>query len=336
MFNKIFIEREVSKNEIVKRVLNRFKGATTVEIDNYDDIFSKYKKPYLDKRTNLNLFLARKRGALIKEAPYAYGKKEVPRYYFIHAYNCIYECTYCYLQGYFNSPDLVLFVNHEEILESVNSMLKIHRFKKETPVWFHAGEFSDSLALSHITQEISLYHHFFKKNPDAFLELRTKSINIKEIKKLKPLPNLYISFSLASEERVRAHDLKTPSLKKRLEKIKELYELGHPIGIHLDPIIYNDLFEESYMHMIEEIDSFIPLDKIGYISIGVIRFTKSTYHQVKNNYPKSDYFQSELIKSDDGKIKYPRPMRFWILNKVKEMLIKRGALEAAIYLCMED
>ena len=29
-------------------------------------------------------------------------------------------------------------------------------------IWFHAGEFSDSLALSHLTQEVEVYYDFLK------------------------------------------------------------------------------------------------------------------------------------------------------------------------------
>ena len=48
----------------------------------------------------------RKARQLVKETPAAYGLSGEPHYYFIHSYNCLYECDYCYLQGYFHSPDL--------------------------------------------------------------------------------------------------------------------------------------------------------------------------------------------------------------------------------------
>lgn len=336
MFNKIFIEKDIIENQFAKRITDSFKKSTIIEIDNYYDFFGKVKKPYLQKRDNLNLFIANKKGALLKEAPDAYGLSGEPHFYYVHAYNCIYECSYCYLQGYFNSPDLVLFVNHEEILKAIEEEIVKHTKSSDKGIWFHAGEFSDSLALSHITGELPLYFDLFKKHPNAYLELRTKSANIKEIEKIAPSPNIVTSFSLSPDERIKAHDYKTPGLRARLKAIEKLHNLGHPIGIHLDPIIYTTDLEDSYIQLLDQLNEIIPLKDIEYISVGVVRFTKDVYNQVKMNYPESEYFHSELIKGHDGKIKYPRPMRHWILNKVRHLCIERGANADSVYLCMED
>jgi len=336
MFNKIFVEKDLIEMPYAQSILNTFKKSKVVEIDDYAKFFGSVKKPYLQKRDNLNLFLAKKKGSLLKEAPDAYGLSGEPHYYYVHAYNCIYECSYCYLQGYFNSPDLVLFINHDEILESIQNKIDEHTQSSNKGIWFHAGEFSDSLALSHITKELPDYFELFSKNPNAYLELRTKSANIREIEKLDALPNIITSFSLSPDERIKAHDYKTPGLKARLKAISKLHKLGHPIGIHLDPIIYADDLEESYERMLSELNEILPLSEIEYISVGVVRFTKDVYNQVKMNYPESEYFHSELIKGHDGKIKYPRPMRHWILNRVRHLCIEKGANAKNVYLCMED
>ena len=133
------------------------------------------KKPYLQKRDNLNIFIARKTGDLVKEAPPAYGKGDEKHFYFVHAYNCIYECQYCYLQGYFNSPDLVLFVNYDEIISEMERLAI-----KYPNAWFHAGEFSDSLALSDLTGELPYLHKFAEHHPTVKIELRTKSVNLRK------------------------------------------------------------------------------------------------------------------------------------------------------------
>jgi spore photoproduct lyase len=170
MFKKILIEKSLynaadAKTERAKKIIQFFPKAEVLEIESYENYFNKVFKPYLQKRDNLNLFLAEKKGQLIRKAPPAYGTLNEDHYFFIHAYNCIYECEYCYLQGYFNSPDLVLFLNHEEILQEMTAITQNH--KGDTPLWFHAGEFSDSLALSHITQEIPLYWDFFSQHKNT-------------------------------------------------------------------------------------------------------------------------------------------------------------------------
>ncbi len=335
MFEKIFLEKDLTTNKYAKSILERLKKVPVL-IDTYEDVFQRVKKPYLQKRESLNLFIARKKGDLVKIAPDAYGLSGEPHYYFINAYNCIYECNYCYLQGYFNSPDLVIFVNHEEICADIQTKIDSHLENSDVGIWFHAGEFSDSLALSHITGEIPRYFELFKKNPRAFLELRTKSVNTKTLESLNPLPNVICSFSLSPAKKIKDNDLKTPPLKSRLAAIKKIHKIGHPIAIHLDPIIYSEGIVDDYNNLLSQLNEIIPLRDIEYISVGVVRFTKDVFRQVKQNYPDSEYFYSEMITGHDSKVKYPRPMRHWLLQKIKSLCLKHGATEKSVYLCMED
>jgi spore photoproduct lyase len=333
MFEKIFIESNLIDHPKVKNILARFPNTEAQIINKVEDIFGRVKKPYLQKRETLNLFLGEKKGQLVKVAPNAYGVQGEPHYYFAQAYNCIYECDYCYLQGYFNSPDIVLFLNHEEIGAEMKRIANSHAPIK---TWFHAGEFSDSLALSHLSGELDFYFKLFKDVPEAYLELRTKSINIKELLKQSPLPNIITSFSLSPQKRSKKNDLKTPSTERRLKAIAELNAKNFPMAIHFDPIIYDENIIELYSELIQNLSYSIPLEKIRYISLGVVRFTKDVFHQVQVNYPESDLLHHEFIKSFDNKIRYNRPMRMWILQKIKELLIFNGMTEDQIYFCMEE
>lgn len=332
MFESIFVEEDVYSLDYVQQILKRFPKAQVNKIKSVESIWGRVKKPYLHKRDRLNLFLGVKKGTLIKEAPDAYGTKGDPHYYFIHSYNCIYECQYCYLQGYFNTPDIVLFVNHQDIINEMKQVLQKHPQQK---VWFHAGEFSDSLALSSITKEWSLYWDFFEQHPNALLELRTKSANTKLIEDLPPLSNAITSFSLMPEESSKKFDLKTPSTELRLKAISRLSQHSHPIGIHFDPIIYSENFKQDYKLLLDQLEQSIPLSSIRYFSLGVVRFTKDVFREVQNNYPDSEVVYQEYSKSFDSKIRYPKAMRSWILSGVKEELIKKGVCADKIYLCME-
>jgi spore photoproduct lyase len=334
MFSRIFVEEDVLQLPRTVKIIEHFKSIDHEVIDRIDDYFGRVKKPYLQKRDNLNLYIGKKRGQLVKEAPNAYGFGSDPHYYFIHSYNCIYECEYCYLQGYFNSPDLVFFVNHEEIGTEIKRLsLEVHSDKRP---WFHAGEFSDSLALSHITSDINYYFELFKELPNSFLEFRTKSVNVRDVLKQDPLDNIIISFSLSPKERAEKSDLGCPSTKLRIAAMKKVSEAGHQIAIHLDPIIYDQEFEKNYEELIINMTQEIDLTKVNYISVGVVRFTKDVYRQVGENYPDSDLLAMEFIKTEDGKVRYPRPVRMNILTNVQNMLIKNGFKSNQVYLCMED
>lgn len=333
MFSKIYIEEELKDHPQVKSILERFSSSDNLYIDKVENYFEKVKKPYLQKRQDLNLYLGRKKGQLVKEAPNAYGLSGESHYYFIHAYNCIYECSYCYLQGYFNSPDIVLFLNHQEIMDEMKKVLDEQ--KSSSRVWFHAGEFSDSLALSHLTGELPQYHDFCKKNPRAFIELRTKSANIKVLSELEALPNFVISYSLSPEKEIKEFDLKTPNLKSRLNCLNELSKLGFPLGLHFDPIVFSGDVMERYEELFDLVVKNIELQKLQYISLGVVRFTEKVFRQVKKNYPESRYLEQNLVKSFDQKIRYPQILRLNLLQRMKSALVDRGVKPELIYFCME-
>lgn len=331
MFEYIFIEDAVKDHFRAKEILEKVRYQDLKPIDKIENYWGRVKKPYLQKRDTLNLYIGNKKGNLVKEAPAAYGHGREKHFYFIHAYNCIYECQYCYLQGHFKTPDLVFFINHEEIIEEMEKIVKEH-----PDAWFHSGEFSDSLALSHITGELPLYFEFFKKYPNAKFEIRTKSINIKELEKLQALPNIFVSFTLSSIEGGKTFDVKCPNVKLRLKAIKNLVELGYMIGLHFDPIIYHENFKEEYQEVVDELKEILPDKQLGYISIGVVRFTKDVYYEVQRNYPDSKIVKQDYIKSFDNKLRYNHPMRAWIMNTVKEQLLLANYSPDKIYLCMED
>jgi spore photoproduct lyase len=332
MWNEVYVENGLKEHARVHSILKKI-NREPIYLESYDEIWGRSKKPYLHKRDSLNLFLAKKNGHLLKLAPDAYGAQGEPHYYFIHAFNCIYECQYCYLQGYFNTPDIVLFVNHEEIIEEMERALKEHPGEK---VWFHAGEFSDSLALTHLTGELDLYHEFCKNNPEAIIELRTKSVNTRELEKLSPFPNFIISFSLSPKEMAKRVDLKTPSTEARLKAMASLKNKGWHVAGHFDPIVYEDQFRENYQELLATMQELDLTKNLQYLSLGVVRFTKDVYRETERNYPESVIHTGPMIKSFDGKVRYHRPLRMWMMNTIKELSISAGVPSERVYLCMEE
>ncbi len=331
MFHKIFIESHLEKNSQTLSILKRYPHAEVQLINRIEHYFGKVKKPYLQKKDFLNLYLGKKRGTLIKKAPDAYGPGGGHHWTFVNAYNCIYECQYCYLQGYFHSPDIVLFINYEDMVKEAHKLI----MNSPHHLWFHSGESADSLALSHLTDELETYFRFFSQTPNATLELRTKSVNIKKFAAISPLPNVIIAFSLSPEDKVRQYDLATPSLKHRLNAMKKLQNYGHPLAVHFDPIIYDKDVLLKYERLIKSLASLFELRRISYFSLGVVRFTKEVYFQVKKNYPKSEIFSSILSYDKKHFIRYPKMMRLSLMKSIKTLLLEYGAREESLYLCME-
>ncbi|WP_169314404.1 SPL family radical SAM protein [Turneriella parva] len=329
----LYLEKGARDYAAAARIVEKLNPQKIEEIEDYQTIFSKRRTPYLSKRDTRNVFVAVKRGALVKEAPaaYGYGSDDL-HYYYIHAYNCVYECEYCYLQGYFSSPDLVLFVNHDEIIRDMRAIAAASAAQR---VWFHAGEFSDSLALSHITAELADYWQFFSETPNAYLELRTKSINLTAMRQLKPINNAVVSFSLSTHTQAARHDRDAPTASQRLAAMQRLKELGFRLGVHFDPLIYAPDFGSNFEAIVCDLSERVGFAGIDYISLGVVRFAKDVYREAKENYPASDIFARNFIQGTDHKMRYVRPLRLQMLELGREILKKHGCPEDKIYFCME-
>ncbi len=335
MFANVFVERRVQAHARTQYILNKIHDARIHSIDAIGDWFGNVHKPYLHKRDKLNLFIGKKDGALIKPAPPAYGEGHGAHYYFVHQYNCLYECQYCYLQGYFSSPDIVFFVNHEEICDAIRQLC-VGEHAQSSQVWFHGGEFSDCLALTGLTGEWPTYFDTIRQLPNAYLELRTKSVNIRPLLALAPCPRIVTTFSLSSAEQAARYDRGAPPVAARIKAAGRLAQAGHPIGIHLDPIIAATNFEEAYGSMLQLLTSVVAPSHIAYVSLGVVRFTADVLHALRRHYPDSPLTYQEFDSSCDGKIRYPRPMRRHILRTVERLCVAAGIDPDRIYWCMEE
>ena len=67
MFDQILVEKGVVSHPKTKEILAKFSNPTIKEIDDYSKIFGRVYKPHYLKETNLNLFLAKKKGKLVKK-----------------------------------------------------------------------------------------------------------------------------------------------------------------------------------------------------------------------------------------------------------------------------
>ena len=331
--DKLYIEQRAQAYPATAHIQSLLEARETEVIDDYQNIFSRKKTPYLNKREKRNIIIAVRQGATVREAPPAYGyASKDPHYYYVHAFNCVYECEYCYLQGYFSSPDLVLFVNHDDILAAMQQTMARHPGQI---VWFHAGEFSDSLALSHISGELPLYWRFFEDNKNARLELRTKSSNLSVLRRLQPLSNVTVSFSLSTARQSPQYDREAPSFAVRLNAMQNLAQAGFRLGVHFDPIIWAESFEQDFDGCIAELSAHVAWPSIDYVSLGAVRFAKDVFREARQNYPTSAMFARNFIQGADHKIRYVRPLRLWLLETARQILKKHGCPEEKIYFCME-
>ncbi len=310
MISTIYIEEEIASHPRTLAILERFPEATKIKCERYGEIFNRKSQNFRLQKKQPALILARKHKGLVLPTPKQYAIGAEHNYYFSHMLNCLYDCRYCFLQGMFQSAHYVLFVNYEDFIEEMDSIINNHG---NEPVHFFSGYDCDSLALDPVTDFTSEFIPFFESNPRALLELRTKSTQIRSLLKREPIKNCVIAFSFTPDKIAKTLEHKAPDVNKRLQAILDLQEAGWQIGLRFDPLIYTKEYASEYSELFNDIFSKINSELTHSISLGGFRLPKDYFRKLEKLYPDEKLFASPQAEENNN-IGYPAEIRNEMLD----------------------
>lgn len=277
-FKNIYIEKGINLN------INN-----AIYIDNYKEIFNRPNQNYLKQKNYLSLIIANKKDNFIYPlSKYCdnYGLDNV--YYTSNILNCIYNCKYCYLQGMYNSGYLVYFYNYQKMFEEVL------RLKENS--YINISYDTDILALNDYFNMVDKWLEFIE-NKNYFIEIRTKSNNIKPFKKV--YNNVIVAYSISPQEIINNYELRSSSLKERIKSINYLLDKGYKVQLSFEPMIYLKNFEELYLNMFDELNDNIDLNKIYRITISSFRISKDFLMRLRNNNKNCNILYFPFEKKDN-------------------------------------
>ena len=315
MFNFIYVEKSIQKHPRTLKILSQFPKSTVITCEHYGEIFNRHQQDFRIQKKDPCLILAEKHNKRIMPAPPEYGLNTTHNYYFSHMLNCIYDCRYCFLQGMFQSAHNVIFVNYEDFIEDIRALA----VKTKEPTWFYSGYDCDSLALDPITGFSKSFIEAVSLIDNAFLELRTKSTQVRRLLEMKPRDNVICAFSLSPAAVIKTLEHQTPSLAARLSAAKKLQLAGWPVALRLDPILFIENFKAEYKFLIEQITEQLDFKTLHSITIGAFRLPKGFFKTVKNLYPEEPLFSSQF-SSDNGHVSYEKSTEKKILDWCEESL----------------
>ncbi len=318
MINTIYIEKEIAEHPRTLEILKRFPDASKVACERYGEIFNRKSQNFRLQKKQPALILAKKHKGMVLATPKQYAIGADHNYYFSHMLNCLYDCRYCFLQGMFQSAHYVLFINYEDFIDDMQTSLAQH---KDQAVHFFSGYDCDSLALDPVTNFTEEFLPFFEKNPQALLELRTKSTQIRNLLKRDPIQNCVIAFSFTPNKIASALEHKAPNVEKRLKAIIDLQRAGWLIGLRFDPLIYTKEYEKEYAELFTRVFSSINLDLIHSVSLGSFRLPKAYFRKVEKLYPDEKLFSSPM-EEEDNNIGYPAEIRNGMLEFCKDIILE--------------
>ncbi len=310
MIETIYLEETIRNHYRVKDILQRFPSARTITCQRYGEVFNPKAQNFRLQKLKPALILAEKHKNFVLEAPKGYGIGASRNYYFSHMLNCLYDCRYCFLQGMYQSANYVLYVNYEDFQSEIDLICR--RFQKDE-IHFFSGYDCDSLALEPVTRFANCFVPFFESLPNAWLELRTKSTQIRTLLLRQPMPRCIIAFSLAPGEIVNKLERKAPSLSRRLEAIGKLQAHGWLIGLRFDPLIYQYGYQQQYRHFFEQVFAVIDLKQLHSVSLGAFRLPEAYYKKITKLYPDEKLFASPL-EIQNGSVSYRQEIEREVLN----------------------
>lgn len=289
----IYVEEEIRQHKRVATIIDRLKPARVIGCNSYREVFNPRRQHFRLQKKNPALILATKEQGWLQPSPYGLGGSH--NYYFSHMLNCIYDCSYCFLQGLFASAHYVVFVNYEDFFHSI--AMKMRQLKQRA--FFFSGYDCDSLAYEPVTGFVNNALPFFANQPQAILELRTKSVQIASLLKAPSIANCIVAFSLAPQSIVHRYEAKTPSLAKRLAAMKKLAARGWTLGIRLDPIMWEEDWQKNYEDLIAQLAIELPAKSIHSITFGTMRFPRPIYDAMTRIYPTESFLVKDILVSDE-------------------------------------
>lgn len=300
MIDTLYIETAIERHPRVTAIRERFSGARVVSCDRYGEVFNPKAQNFRLQKQRPALILAEKYQKFVLPAPAGYGIGGRHNYYFSHMLNCLYDCRYCFLQGMYQSANYVLFVNYEDFQQ------RIREICRETPdqeVYFFSGYDCDSLAFEPVTGFAEQFLPVFAELPNARLELRTKSTQIRSLLNREVVPQCVVAFSLSPDTIADKVEAKAPNVAKRIEAAAKLQQQGWSIGLRFDPLIYQHDYRQIYRELAEQVFSVIDADALHSVSLGVFRLPEQYFKKIHKLYPDEKLFASPL-QTAEGMVSY--------------------------------
>jgi len=241
------------------------------------------------------------------------------------AYGCPYDCAWCYLKGTFRfqpkgtSP----VVKPYEKIE-----LHTRKFLKEvkTPEILNTGEIADSLMHENAELPFSKFiMPMFETQELHKVLFLTKSSNVKNLLEIEHHNQVIISFSLNAIPVAEIWE-KAPSVLKRIEAAKKVFDTGYEVRIRIDPMVPVENWKAHYSELVDILfDNFTP----ERVTLGSLRGLQSTI----NGCTDKSWVKYLRESSNWGK-KVDFETRYAIYSTVIEQLTSRYRLNK-VALCKE-
>lgn len=331
-FDAIYIDPESEDSKVAKRLKKIFPE----KIKKFSErkmIKAQTLSPEDFDQSKREILVKPHKGKFFKQCPGGNVNSACCNYFVLNlGSQCHFNCSYCYLQSFLNTPFMVIYSNIDEAskeLVEVSKNMKGHKIRVGT------GETIDSLGLDPLTGYTSVLIEAIKDCDNIQLELKTKSDFVDHLLDLNHDGKVTVSWSINPEEVVANEEHGTASLAARLEAAKKCVEKGYSIGLHIDPVIWHPEWEKNYKALVKSVTECFEPKQVPYISLGALRFQTEQSAMMKERFSRASYVNSgEMFRSKDGKFRYDSKLRSEMFKTIIDEF-KSYNRAWKVFLCME-
>lgn len=324
----VYIASSVRDSELAARARVAFPLAEFKETDGKTQVGS----PNFSRRLD-TLFIHREKYDFLKPCPCSCAAAGCGYNLINLGFGCRFECEYCFLQQYQNLHAVLLPANVDEFLAKIDGT-KFNKGPFDRPR-IGSGEFTDSLVFDDLTRYSQKIVPFFRARPHLQFEFKTKSVNIDGLLEAGGCENVVVSWSVNSSKITDGAEHFTPGLSKRLAAACETAKAGYRLGFHFDPVVIYDGYQADYARTVQEMADTLPREKVAWISVGTLRFSRELKKMIENRFPNNTILDGEFLLDFDGKMRYGDAERTEAYRFLLPLL-RKAFPQARVYLCMED
>jgi spore photoproduct lyase len=246
-------------------------------------------------------------------------------------FNCLYNCTYCYLNYYLNSFGITQFINMDisfrdlapSLLEDGDSVIRIG-----------TGEYTDSLMLDEVTGIGASLIAEASRNRSVFLELKTKSCNVEHLLGIREKGHAVLAWTLNTPRNIDLYEAGAAGLDRRIAAASEACRAGYLTAFHFDPIIMYEGWLDEYLGIVDLIFKYVDADRVAWISLGCFRYSPGFREIIREVFPGQALTAAEMFPCPDGKFRYLKQNREAAYSAILGR-IRSYSRKPFVYLCME-
>lgn len=242
--------------------------------------------------------------------------------------NCGFDCSYCSIQSFYYDDRIYFDGKLEE---------KLEKLQLDPNQIYHigTGQSSDSLMWGNRDGLLDKLFAFARKNPNAILELKSKSANTKDLLTLDIPPNVICTWSLNTQTLIDNEEHHTAGLEERIKAAERVAAKNRLVGFHFHPMVIYDGHQAEYQDIAHSLMNRFAPEQLAMISLGTLTFIKPVLKKIRARDFKSKILQMPMVEIA-GKYSYPLEQKEELFKTFYQSFSAEWREKVFFYLCMED